>query len=151
MRPTSGSATTSTSSSNDVCPTGFYVCSAYYPSGCCRVGRDCQTTGSCGLPSETVLNSNGVVVVAPTGLGAASNAAPQGGSCPSAWYSCAADQGGNCCPSGYACGEQCTATASGQSGIQPKVAPSTAPVVSAWAVWSSLLASFGVGVAMIVL
>jgi len=152
VRPTSGSVTTtSASSSSDVCPTGFYVCSAYYPSGCCRVGRDCQTTGSCRLPSETLINSNGVVIVAPTGLGVASTAPRSGGSCPSAWYSCPADRGGNCCPNGYECGQQCTATASGQSGIQQKLPPSTASFVSIWAVWSSLLTSLAVGLAMIVL
>jgi hypothetical protein len=125
VRPTSGTATTTEAAapSDDVCPQGFYVCSAYYPSGCCRVGRDCQTTGSCELPTETVVNTNGVVVVAPT---------TAGGSCPSAWYSCAANLGGNCCPEGYACGEQCTATASGQSGTQSKAAATAASTNAAF-------------------
>ncbi|KAF2833557.1 hypothetical protein CC86DRAFT_400181 [Ophiobolus disseminans] len=151
VRPTSGSATPPASPSNDVCPTGFYVCSAYYPSGCCRVGRDCQTTGSCGLPTSTILNSNGVVIVGPTGLGVATTAAPQGGSCPSAWYSCPANRGGNCCPNNYECGEQCTATASGQSGVSQKVAPSTASFVSALTTWGMIMAAFSAGVAMIIL
>lgn len=92
IRPTSG--TMMPSSSVDVCPGGFYVCSAYYPFGaCCRVGRDCMSTGSCDvLPSSTIINTNGVVVVAPTGAGVASNGAAQRGSCPSAWYSCPAQQ-----------------------------------------------------------
>jgi hypothetical protein len=152
VRPTSGSATTSSSSLNDVCPTGFYVCSAYYPSGCCRVGRDCQTTGSCALPpTSTIVNTNGVVIIAPTGASVATTAAPQGGSCPSAWYSCPANRGGNCCPNGYECGEQCTATASGQSGVSEKVAPSSASFISEVSIWTLTFASFAAGVAMIAL
>ncbi|KAF2035651.1 hypothetical protein EK21DRAFT_42203, partial [Setomelanomma holmii] len=135
VRPTSGSATTSASSTDEVCPTGFYVCSAYYPSGCCRVGRDCQTTGSCALPTSTIVNTNGVVIVAPTGAGVATSGAARGGSCPSAWYSCAANRGGNCCPNGYECGEQCTTTASSQSGVAQKVAPSTASIVTTISIW----------------
>lgn len=105
VRPTSinsnsGVTATSTSISNSLslCPTGFYVCSAYYPSGCCRVGRDCHTTGSC-IPtaSASVVVSDGVTIVAPTGASFATTAAGQGGSCPSGWYSCAASLGGNCC------------------------------------------------------
>ncbi|ORX95511.1 hypothetical protein BCR34DRAFT_498405 [Clohesyomyces aquaticus] len=128
VRPTSVSASTSaaqtsTDSGPSVCPTGFYVCSAYYPSGCCRVGRDCQTTGSC-VPtsSATVVASNGVTIVAPPGA----SLGPQRGSCPSAWFSCAASQGGNCCPNGYSCGEQCTSTSGGNTQVSGKVAPSTA-------------------------
>ncbi|KAH8626033.1 hypothetical protein IG631_19912 [Alternaria alternata] len=150
VRPTSAAVTTGASSDN-ICPTGFYVCSAYYPSGCCRVGRDCQTTGSCALPrSDTIVNTNGVVIVAPTG-------AESAGSCPSAWYSCPADAGGNCCPNGYACGEQCTATASGQSGVTSKAEPSSsssssqASFVSRLSVWGMAVASFGCGLGMIVL
>ncbi|USP76739.1 uncharacterized protein yc1106_04013 [Curvularia clavata] len=145
VRPTSGSATTTAApaSSADVCPQGFYVCSAYYPSGCCRVGRDCQTTGSsCVLPTNTVVDTNGVVVVAPT----------SSGSCPSAWYSCPANAGGNCCPDGYACGEQqCSATASGQSGVRDKVTPSKASFVSSVSIGVSLFGAAAVGVAMVVL
>ncbi|KAH9876299.1 hypothetical protein J1614_004178 [Plenodomus biglobosus] len=153
VRPTSGSAATTQSAqpSEDVCPSGFYVCSAYYPSGCCRVGRDCQTTGSCALPTDTILNTNGVVVVAPTGATVATTGAAQGGSCPSAWYSCAANRGGNCCPNGFECGEQCTATASGETGVQGKVAPSTASFVSQGSILGLLVGSVAVGVAMVVL
>jgi len=150
VRPTSEAATTATE--GDVCPTGFYVCSAYYPSGCCRVGRDCQTTGSCELPSSTtVIASNGVTVVAPSGASVATAGVAEGGSCPSAWYSCPADQGGNCCPNGYACGEQCTATASGVSSVEAKVAPSTASFVPQWSVWGLAVAAGAIGAAMIAL
>lgn len=153
VRPTSGAMITTESAqpSNDVCPSGFYVCSAYYPSGCCRVGRDCQTTGSCVLPTDTILNTNGVVVVAPTGAGVATTAAGQGGSCPSAWYSCPANRGGNCCPDGFECGEQCTATASGETGVQAKVAPSTASFVSQGTIWGMVGASIAAGIAMVLL
>ncbi|KAH7401597.1 hypothetical protein BKA66DRAFT_405692 [Pyrenochaeta sp. MPI-SDFR-AT-0127] len=151
VRPTSGSATPSALPTDDVCPSGFYVCSAYYPSGCCRVGRDCQTTGTCVLPTETILSTNGVIIVAPTGAGVATTAAPQGGSCPSSWYSCPANRGGNCCPNGYECGEQCTATASGQSGVSQKVAPSTASFVSELSLYMMTCAAILSGIAMIVL
>lgn len=152
VRPTSGTA----SPPDNICPSGFYVCSAYYPSGCCRVGRDCQTTGSCVLPSKTIISTNGVVVVAPTGAQvAATTTVAHGRSCPSAWYSCAADRGGNCCPNGFECGEQCTATASGQSGVQGKVAPSAAAaatsLVSHGMVWVVLTAWIATGTAMLAL
>lgn len=95
------------------------------------------------LPTGTVVDTNGVVVVAPT----------SSGSCPSAWYSCAANAGGNCCPDGYACGEQqCTATASGQSGVRDKVTPSSqASFVSSVSVGVSLFGAVAVGVAMLLL
>jgi hypothetical protein len=152
VRPTSGSAATPSSSPTDnLCPTGFYVCSAYYPSGCCRVGRDCKSTGSCDLPTSTIINTNGVVVVAPTGAGVATTAAAQRGSCPSAWYSCPANRGGNCCPNDHECGEQCTATASGQSDVVQKVAPSTASFVSGLSVGVWIIGSLAAGVAMVIL
>jgi hypothetical protein len=150
VRPTSEAVVTTTDAlpSDNICPTGFYVCSAYYPSGCCRVGRDCQTTGSCALPgTETIVNTNGIVIVAPT------DAATSAGSCPSAWYSCPADAGGNCCPNGYACGEQCTATASGQSAVTDKVQPSSsqASFVEGWSVWGMVLGVVVSGIGMIAL
>ncbi|KAF2707088.1 hypothetical protein K504DRAFT_410951 [Pleomassaria siparia CBS 279.74] len=150
VRPTGDSAiTTSSAPSNSVCPIGFYVCSAYYPSGCCRVGSDCQTTGSC-IPtaSVTVVSSDGVVVVAPTG---ASLASVQGGTCPSAWYSCAASAGGNCCPNGYACGDQCTATASASHSIISKVTPSAGNSFSKWSVWGLVSGAIAIGAVMILL
>lgn len=91
-----------------------------------------------------MLNTNGVVVVAPT---------TTGGSCPSAWFSCAADQGGDCCPQGFACGQQsCTATASGQSGVEDKVQPSSqASYLSVVGVYGMAGLAGLVGVAMVVL
>ncbi|KAF2872397.1 hypothetical protein BDV95DRAFT_383006 [Massariosphaeria phaeospora] len=152
VRPTSNTPEQPATSDSlpSLCPTGFYVCSAYYPSGCCRVGSDCQTTGSC-IPtaSQTIVNSNGVTIAAPTGAGLATPAPPQGGSCPSNWYSCAANLGGNCCPNGFSCGEQCTATSGTE--VSGKVAPSTATFVSATAIWGIVTAAAAIGVAMVLL
>ncbi|CAI6338280.1 unnamed protein product [Periconia digitata] len=155
VRPTGGtdsnSQSTSGSPTESLCPTGFYACQAFYPSGCCRIGRDCQTTGSCILPtpSSTLVNSNGITIVVPSGGSFATTAPGQGGSCPSAWYSCPASRGGNCCPEGYSCGEQCTATSG--TGVSGKVAPSQAVMPSVGLVWGFLSSALAVGVAMIVL
>ncbi|KAF2801187.1 hypothetical protein K505DRAFT_640 [Melanomma pulvis-pyrius CBS 109.77] len=152
VRPTSNSAVTSDTPSNSVCPTGFYVCSAYYPSGCCRVGRDCQTTGSCApTASTTVVATNGVIIVAPTGASLATTAPAQGGSCASAWYSCAASLGGNCCPNGYACGEQCTATASSTASVVGKQPLSAGSSFSRTSVWALISGAVAIGVGMIIL
>lgn len=100
------------------------------------------------LPTGTVVDTNGVTVVAPT-------TGPS--SCPSAWYSCAASAGGNCCPQGYACGEQqCTATASGQAGTTAKATPSStsssqASFVAGIPIALSFFAVGVIGVAMVVL
>jgi len=156
VRPTSDSGTvsaqrtTSTSPSDSACPAGFYVCSAYYPSGCCRVGLDCHTTGSC-IPtaSTTVVNSNGVVIVAPSGATMATPAPRQGGSCPSAWYSCAASLGGNCCPEGFNCGEQCTATSG--SSVASKVVPNKATILPALSLWLLACSTVGIGAVAVLL
>lgn len=138
VRPTSGSVTSvtttiSASSSISLCPTGFYVCSAYYPTGCCRVGRDCATSSCPTTASTRVVVSNGITIIAPSGASFATTAAIQGGTCPSGWYSCAASLGGNCCLNGYSCGAQCTATGTGgQTQVAGKVAPSAANNVGMW-------------------
>ena len=151
VRPTSVSASVNAVPTADACPSGFYVCSAYYPSGCCRVGRDCQAARTCVPPTQTILNSNGVVIFAPSGAGVATTPAPQRGSCPSSWYSCAASRGGNCCPNGYECGKQCTATASGQSGISQKTAPSTASSLFDHSLPTILLLMMALGIALVML
>ncbi|KXG45526.1 Mitochondrial carrier protein [Penicillium griseofulvum] len=63
-RPTDISTVTSATRGEDVCPTGFYACSAVYHGGCCRTGRDCDTT-SCPITPSTTITSNGVTIVAP--------------------------------------------------------------------------------------
>ncbi|KAF2004952.1 hypothetical protein P154DRAFT_519009 [Amniculicola lignicola CBS 123094] len=155
VRPTSNSAVTTseepstTDPGPSVCPTGFYVCSAYYPSGCCRVGADCKTTGSCSpTASNTIVGSNGVTIVGPSG---ASLASQQGGSCPTGWYSCAASLGGDCCLEGFACGAQCTATSSGNTQVAGKVAPSTATSVSSTSIFFMISSALAIGVGMIIL
>jgi hypothetical protein len=115
--------TTSTSSTVTYsgCPTGFYMCSAYYLGGCCRVGRNCDTTSCPTSASTAIVTNSGLTVMAPSG---ASSAIPSG-NCANGWFSCAASVGGGCCPSGYGCGTSCTAVASGQSNVG-KGAPSEA-------------------------
>lgn len=108
------SITTTTHSATtrvDVCPTGFYACSAVYNGGCCQTNRDCDTT-SCPTTSSTTFTSDGRTIVAPAVTGSSSSSGGTG-KCPGGWFSCADTAGGGCCPSGYACGASiCTATGS---------------------------------------
>ncbi|KAL1296878.1 hypothetical protein AAFC00_004493 [Neodothiora populina] len=142
VRPTSGTTDASSETSTTTysgCPTGFYMCSAYYLGGCCRVGRNCDTTSCPASDSTSVVVTSGLTIVAggsgatsvspplvtitstttPGGTSTASDAQGTGtqGSCASAWFSCGADVGGGCCPVGFVCGASCTATVSGQSNI----------------------------------
>lgn len=160
--PTSGSEPVSTSASSSStetrrttstsdtvsysgCPTGFYMCSAYYLGGCCRVGRNCDTTSCPTSASTAVATNSGLTVMAPSG---ASSAAPSG-NCANGWFSCAASVGGGCCPSGYGCGASCIAMASGQSNVG-KGAPSEAANARACE-WIILSLSILSGVGMIFL
>lgn len=151
VRPTSGSSdssiTTTTVSRTTSpitysgCPTGFYMCSAYYLGGCCRVGRDCDTTSCPASASTSVLVTSGLTIVAggsdassvvlvtvtstitPGASATGTDADTSGGAvgaatgCASGWFGCASSAGGGCCPSGFVCGASCTATVSGQSNI----------------------------------
>ncbi|KAF5874871.1 putative gpi anchored protein [Botrytis fragariae] len=105
VRPTGDSSTTTTTTSSaitqDTCPTGFYACSAHYQGGCCRTGRNCDTT-SCPATSSTTIVSSGITVAVPVGSAATTTSAT--GACATGWTSCAASLGGDCCPSGWACG-----------------------------------------------
>ncbi|KAJ5517271.1 hypothetical protein N7527_008831 [Penicillium freii] len=104
-RPTNLSTVTSATRGSDVCPTGFYACSAVYQGGCCRTGRDCDTT-SCPTTSSTTILSDGVTIVAPV----ATTMSHSGGNrCAQGWFHCADTVGGGCCPMGFACGASCTA------------------------------------------
>ena len=131
--------TTSLASSvaGEQCPTGFYMCSAYYAGGCCRIGRNCDSTSCPSGDSTTIVATSGATIVASafstTTVGSGTAAAAQGtqGSCANGWFSCGADTGGGCCPSGYVCGSSCSATQSGVQ-AQPKQAPSEGSVVK-WA------------------
>lgn len=105
VRPTGDSTTTTTTVSStitgDTCPTGFYACSAHYQGGCCRTGRNCDTT-SCPATSSTTIISDGITVAVPVGSAATLTSAT--GTCATGWSTCAASLGGDCCPSGWACG-----------------------------------------------
>ena len=144
VSPDTISSSTSTTTTEGNCPTGFYQCSARYLGGCCRVGRNCETT-SCPPEDSTTLVSSGVTVVV-TGNG---NAEATGGTCANGWFLCGATGGGGCCPSGYQCGQvSCTAPNQGQQNTL-KMAPSSANVVG-WA-WSFLVLGLVAGAGMVVL
>ncbi|KAL2817851.1 hypothetical protein BJX63DRAFT_419468 [Aspergillus granulosus] len=108
-RPTSLSTST-TSSTESSCPTGFYACAAIYQGGCCRTGRDCDTTSCPVRPSTTIVSDDRTIVIPEATTTAASSEGDGPGRCASGWFTCADTVGGGCCPSGYACGEEnCTA------------------------------------------
>jgi progranulin len=127
VRPTSGDPTPSDTSITG-CPTGFYACSAFYQGGCCRFGRDCAPTSCPTSATATLLDDNGVTVIATTSSELSANSILTG-ACATGWSSCAASDGGGCCPTGYVCGSSCTATAT-VPGLQAsqvgKLAPNTA-------------------------
>lgn len=112
------------------CPTGFYACSAYYQGGCCQVDRDCHSTSCPAKSGATVIDSNSVTIVAPTG------------NCATGWSTCAVSLGGGCCPSGYVCGTaSCSASATGLSSQVGKEAPNSASYDVSQAVGRALLLS----------
>ncbi|SMQ55636.1 unnamed protein product [Zymoseptoria tritici ST99CH_3D7] len=147
VRPNSSAASTSTSRSPvSGCPTGFYMCSAVYLGGCCRVDRNCDTTSCPSTATTNVVETNGVTIgVAATATDGAGRALT--GRCANGWQSCAPSLGGGCCPTQYACGiESCGATAAGGEGTG-KVAPSEGAMVVLG--WSFLVLAGGIGVGMI--
>ncbi|KAF1983032.1 hypothetical protein K402DRAFT_456866 [Aulographum hederae CBS 113979] len=139
VRPTSNPSTTtppSPTTNSNICPTGYYLCSAYNPGGCCQVDRDCQST-SCPSPSTTLVVSSGATI----------NGVATGGSCASGWFGCDGSLGGGCCPNGYGCGASCTLSVNGQaSATVGKLPQSGAVEVRSW----SLSAVFGLGVTVAV-
>lgn len=169
---TSSASSTSTAAVSG-CPTGFYMCSAYYLGGCCRVDRNCDTYSCPSSESTSVITSNGLTIVAPAGASSASEytsgaagvitytstttpgatataAANDQDGCASGWSLCAASVGGGCCPSGFVCGPSCTATISGESNVG-KEAPSSDATRPAIAGWSFLALGSIAGVAMVAL
>ncbi|KAF2759485.1 hypothetical protein EJ05DRAFT_299780 [Pseudovirgaria hyperparasitica] len=151
VRPTSesGLITTGpeTSAGPDACPTGFYMCSAYYRGGCCRVGRNCDST-SCPATNTEILNTNGITIGAPAGATVAPIPSP---SCATGWFICGADEGSGCCPTGYSCGsgDTCMATESGAPNVAkepPSMAASGNRVC-----WCLLTIAWFSGVAMLLL
>ncbi|KAK0263280.1 hypothetical protein B0A54_00642 [Friedmanniomyces endolithicus] len=148
-------ASSSVTATDGSCPTGFYQCSAYYMGGCCRVGRNCDTT-SCPSTDSTAVVSSGATVVVPytsttvvgsSSTGTVAAVAETQGSCANGWFTCAASASGGCCPSGHVCGAvSCTATISGQADTG-KVAPSGAGVVGC--AWGFLVLAVGSGIGMV--
>jgi progranulin len=124
--PFRGTSDTSTSTVavGTSCPIGFYACSAYYGGGCCRTGRDCQTT-SCPATSSTTIISSGETIVVP--VGAAATVTSPTGSCATGWSSCPPSVGGNCCPNGYQCGTaSCSSVAATTTALVQKGSPNAA-------------------------
>ncbi|GJP97929.1 hypothetical protein AnigIFM59636_008302 [Aspergillus niger] len=118
------SKTTTTTSTASVCPTGFYACSAVYNGGCCRTGRDCDTT-SCPATPSTTFTSDGVTIVVPVATTTASTTTTSSpGRCATGWFSCAQSVGGGCCPSGYQCGSSCTAVSTATETVAKEQATS---------------------------
>lgn len=122
LSPTPG--TTSESSSQADCPTGFYGCLATHGGGCCRTDRDCQTH-SCPPPASTTIVSNGATIVVPvTDVPKATATATA--TCAGGWFLCgtAAGPAAGCCPSGYECGTaSCFTVRASQTGSVQKEAP----------------------------
>ncbi|KAM3082667.1 hypothetical protein ACMFMF_002322 [Clarireedia jacksonii] len=127
VRPTGETTTTTTtdssttSSGDDTCPTGFYACSAHYQGGCCRTGRNCDTT-SCPATSSTTLLSSGITVAVPVGTAATVTSAT--GTCATGWSTCPASLGGDCCPSGFECGTaSCSSVGASATQLRGKETP----------------------------
>ncbi len=143
VSPQDVASSTSTTTVPANCPTGFYMCSAVYLGGCCRVGRDCQTTSCPPQDTTTIVNNPTVAVTGGGGVGGAA----AGGSCANGWFGCGAGGNGGCCPSGYQCGVQsCSATLPGQRDTA-KMAPSGAGALR-WA-WGFMGFGVVVGVGMV--
>lgn len=136
------------------------MCSAHYLGGCCRVGRNCDTT-SCPTSDSTALVSNGVTIAGISGDVAASTStttvddddpsataasSQDEDTCANGWFMCGESEGGGCCPSNYICGASCTATVSGVDD-QAKREPSGAGVVR-WA-WGFFAVALGTGIGMV--
>jgi hypothetical protein len=125
VRPTSESSTTEATATGTFCPTGFYACSAYYAGGCCRTGRNCDTT-SCPATSSTTIISSGVTIVVP--VGSAATVTSPTGTCATGWSTCAASYGGNCCPSGFQCGTaSCSSVGATSTELVQKGSPNAGP------------------------
>ncbi|PYH92123.1 GPI anchored protein [Aspergillus ellipticus CBS 707.79] len=147
-RPTSVSTETSSKTSKttgtaSVCPTGFYACSAVYQGGCCRTGRDCDTT-SCPTVASTTFTSDGVTIVAPAGTTTATATTSATEKCAIGWFSCAATVGGGCCPTGYQCGASCTAVSTATSTVAKEQATGGSDQLG----WSGRMLGFSGGVAV---
>ena len=125
------------------CPTGFYACLASAGGGCCQTGRDCQTTSCPPVSKTTLINTNGITVVAPaTEMPAATTDL-----CAAGWFLCGDEAGPlpGCCPSGYSCGTaSCSAETAGATATVAKALPSAGMQAAATAAgWWWVLAVAG--------
>ncbi|CAI7673681.1 unnamed protein product [Penicillium pancosmium] len=84
---TTTTGTHATTGRTDMCPTGFYACSAVYHGGCCQTGRNCDTT-SCPTTQSTTFTSNGETIVVPVATGD-SGSRSRSGKCAQGWFRCA--------------------------------------------------------------
>ena len=144
VRPTTiapSPSTETTTATYSGCPTGFYMCSAVYLGGCCREGRNCDTT-SCPASDSTNIITSGVTIGA---QGVTTTAgSPATGTCAGGWYSCSPSDGGGCCPSGYLCSSSCVATVSGVSDQPKEVLSGANGIIFAWSFLAlSGIAAFG--------
>ena len=133
----------SSSASNSKCLPGYYMCSMHYLGGCCKVGRNCDTT-HCPPTGTTITTGSGVTIVesGQTSVRGAST-------CNSGMFSCPASVNGGCCPSGYRCGLTiCTAGPNGV-GNTAKESPSDASL-HRWA-GGLLIFALTAGIGMVVL
>lgn len=122
------------------CPTGFYMCSAVYLGGCCRVDRNCDTTSCPASDSTEVITSGLTIAVTATT-----------GSCANGWSSCAANNGGGCCPSGYACGSACVTSSGDETQTLAKEATASRAAALGVERWLWVVVALGLtaGVGMI--
>lgn len=121
LRPTSSNPVTTFQSTGvtilptgSTCPIGFYGCSAIHQGGCCRTGRNCDTT-SCPAVQETTIISASVTIAFPNQNTV--NVATTG-SCANGWFNCADVLDGGCCPNGYSCGTASCSSFSGSETVQ---------------------------------
>lgn len=105
------------------CPIGFYGCSAVHEGGCCRTGRNCDTT-DCPAMASTTLIDGGETIVVPVGTATSfpSTTTFGAGYCPQGWFNCGNILGGGCCPIGFDCGLASCSLFSGTRtvGVGPK-------------------------------
>lgn len=88
------------------CPIGFYGYAAIHHGGCCRTGRNCDTTDCPAIEDTTLISAGATIVVpvGPAGSFAFPTATSGDGYCAQGWYNCGYVLGGGCCPTGFDCG-----------------------------------------------
>lgn len=143
-RPTLSSITTEPpetqddSSTQTGCPTGFYGCLATHGGGCCRTGRDCDTS-ACPPPSTTIISDGATIVVLASDVPTTTASS----TCADGWFLCGASAGPvpGCCPSGFDCGTaSCfTVQASRTAQVQKQFAKPNSGKANTPCLWSGAL------------